>query len=132
MLNDFNIQPEDSQGIDDPYLQAINNITDGSEDLEKIKNAFWIIEQRNNNELHNIRKTHLRHLFYLTCVWSGIVIFILISQGLQRLWWLPTCYFSALKFNLESSVLIAFITSTTATIIGLYTIAAYWLFNKKD
>ena len=36
-----------------------------------------------------------------------------------------------IDFKLNDSVLIAFITSTTATILGLYGIAAYWLFGKK-
>ncbi|MFZ7141600.1 hypothetical protein ACLSY0_00335 [Avibacterium avium] len=128
-------------------LDAINEITDGSEKLEDLEDAFNRLdlkekqlklqiqtqEHSNNDELHEIRKTHLQRLFILTCVWSGLVIFVLISTGLKRLWWFPTppCL-EALKFELESSVLIAFITSTTATIIGLYTIAAYWLFKKKD
>lgn len=126
----FNIQPERPHQNDNPTLDAINSLIEGSEDLEKIERAFKVIEKFNNDELHKIRKKHLSRLFLLTCIWSGIVIFLLISQGLHRLWWFPTCYFEALAFNLDNSVLIAFITSTTATIIGLYTIAAYWLFKK--
>lgn len=128
----INIQPERTNQNDDPTLKAINSLLEGSEDLEKIEHSFRILEKCNNDELHKIRKKHLNRLFLLTCIWSGIVIFLLISQGLHRLWWFPTIYdLEALVFNLDNSVLIAFITSTTATMIGLYTIAAYWLFKKK-
>lgn len=131
----LNINPEKEVNSNDPNLAIFNDIIDGSEDLEKIEKAYKLIERHNDNELHGIRKVHLQRLFYLTCIWSGIVVYILISLGLKRLLWFSstTSYHTDIApFNLESSVIIAFITSTTATIIGLYTIAAYWLFKKKE
>ena len=134
-MTQFNVTAERSRAERDPNLDALNDIIDGSEDLEKIEKAYKLIEKRNDNELHDIRKTHLNRLFTLTCVWSGLVIYILISLGLGRLLWFsttPSHHTDISPFKLEPSVIIAFITSTTATIIGLYTIAAYWLFKKKD
>lgn len=143
----FNITAENPNiQTSSEILDVINEITDGSEKLEVLEEAFKKLdlkekdlhlkiqdqERLNNDELHEIRKTHLQRLFILTCVWTGLVIFVLISTGLKRLWWFPTpLRLEALRFELESSVMIAFITSTTATIIGLYTIATYWLFKKK-
>ncbi|HDR1931833.1 Uncharacterised protein [Pasteurella multocida] len=134
-MNQFNVIAEQSRAERDPNLDALNDIIDGSEDLEKIEKAYKLIEKHNDNELHDIRKNHLNRLFTLTCVWSGLVIYILISLGLGRLLWFsatPSHHTDIAPFKLEPSVIIAFITSTTATIIGLYTIAAYWLFKKKD
>lgn len=144
----FNIKAEhENSETSGAILDSLNQITDGSEGLDDIASAYKKLDLEkkslelqtqkensiNDSELHGIRKTHLSRLFILTCVWSGVVIFILISTGLKRLWWfpLPDCL-TAIPFELESSVIIAFITSTTATIISLYTIAAYWLFKKKD
>lgn len=130
-MNRFNVKPEQARARNEE--NPLNRIIDGSEDLEEIEKAYKLLEKQNNNELHGIRKKHLKQLFILTCVWSSLVAFVLISNGLKRLWWFPTppCL-EALKFELDSSVMIAFITSTTATIIGLYTIAAYCLFKKKE
>lgn len=36
-----------------------------------------------------------------------------------------------LRFKLSDTVMVAFITSTTATVLGLYGIAAYWLYGKR-
>ncbi len=38
--------------------------------------------------------------------------------------------FKPLHFEISDSVLIAFMTTTTATVLGLYGIAAYWLYGK--
>lgn len=130
-MNRFTVNPEQARERNEE--SPLNRIIDGSEDLEEIEKAYKLLEKQNDNELHSIRKKHLKQLFILTCVWSGLVVFVLISNGLKRLWWFPTLpYLEVLKFELDNSVMIAFITSTTATIIGLYTIAAYWLFKKKD
>lgn len=130
-MNRFTVNPEQARERNEE--SPLNRIIDGSEDLEEIEKAYKLLEKQNDNELHSIRKKHLKQLFILTCVWPGLVVFVLISNGLKRLWWFPTLpYLEVLKFELDNSVMIAFITSTTATIIGLYTIAAYWLFKKKD
>lgn len=129
-------------------LDSLNDVTNGMEPLELIETAYQRLELKekelklkiqekessDNNELHEIRKTHLQRLFYLTCAWSVIIVYILISQGLERLLWFsatPSHHTDIGPFKLDTSIIITFITSTTATIIGLYTIGAYWLFKKK-
>lgn len=134
-MSRFHIRAELDQQINDPELDILNRIIDGSEDLNTIEKAFYLIEKHNDNELHGIRKTHLNRLFYITCIWSGIVVYVLISTGLGRLLFFSastTEHIDVAPFKLDNSIIITFITSTTTTIIGLYTIAAYWLFKKKD
>ena len=47
----------------------------------------------------------------------------------------PECQIRCVYFSLSDNVLIAFITSTTATVIGIFYIVAKWLFpspQKED
>lgn len=83
-------------------------------------------------DLHALRKQHARRLFCLTVVWVGVVWFVVLMQGFER-WFLPMLDgFVALPFSLTNTVAVAFITSTTATVLGLYGIAAYWLSGKAE
>ncbi|MGG3796526.1 hypothetical protein ABEU86_20005 [Pseudomonas paraversuta] len=85
-------------------------------------------------QLHVLRTTSTRKLFILTVVWLSVIWLVLFLQGFGQ-WFLPYPYPGSdqeyLKFHLSDSVMIAFITSTTATVLGLYGIAAYWLYGKK-
>ncbi|MGY2226889.1 hypothetical protein ACW9IK_29690 [Pseudomonas gingeri] len=85
-------------------------------------------------DLHSIRTKHAWLLFGLTVGWVGVIWLVVLLQGFGQ-WFLP---FPApgpdekyLRFTLSNTVIVAFMTSTTATVLGLYGIAAYWLYGKK-
>jgi hypothetical protein len=85
-------------------------------------------------QLHELRKASTGKLFILTVIWLSIIWLVVFLQGFGQ-WFLPFPAPAAdekyLKFHLSDSVVVAFITSTTATVLGLYGIAAYWLYGKK-
>jgi hypothetical protein len=81
-------------------------------------------EAQNNNEL---RKTIPNKLWGLTISWLIIVMFIIILSGIDHQAF-PGVPF--LKF--ESTVLIALITSTTASVIGLFAILLNYLYPNSQ
>ncbi|MCO4857254.1 hypothetical protein MKD49_12265 [Herbaspirillum sp. WGmk3] len=86
-----------------------------------------------NKENHQLRQKHAKRLFVLAILWIAILWIVLLIQGFGKF---PIPSFIAgyenLEFNLSDSVLIAFMTSTTTTVVGLYGIAAYWLFRSQS
>jgi hypothetical protein len=68
-------------------------------------------------EVHGIRKEYIEKLYGLTVVWLTFVILFIILQATSKG-----------HFNLNDGVLIAFITSTTVAVIGIFLIVAKWLF----
>ena len=64
-------------------------------------------------------------------------IFVYLLFGLVSAWLLAVivtiflCGFEYRKFSLNDSVIIAFITSTTTSVIGLFLLVARWLFDKE-
>lgn len=90
--------------------------------------------QIEREQLHDLRKSSTKKLFALTVIWLSVIWLVIFLQGFEQ-WFFPYPAPAAdekyLKFHLSDSVLIAFITSTTATVLGLYGIAAYWLYGKK-
>lgn len=77
-------------------------------------------------ELHNTRKQYVGRLFWLIAAWLSVVVaLVALTATLKNV------------FTLADSVLIAFITSTTVSVIALFVIVAKWLFpaasdDKKD
>ncbi|MBV4514935.1 hypothetical protein [Pseudomonas kurunegalensis] len=85
---------------------------------------------KERRQLHKLRKRHSSRLFRLTVAWVSLVWLVVLLQGFGQ-WFTPLFLgFSYIKFHLSDTVAVAFITSTTATVLGLYGIAAYWLFGK--
>ncbi|MEO8434280.1 MAG: hypothetical protein ABI596_05250 [Pyrinomonadaceae bacterium] len=70
--------------------------------------------------LHQIRKVYLGLLFILTMIWLVTVVVFVSFAG-----------FGYRGFKLADSVIIAFITSTTVSVIGLFHFAAKWLFPAR-
>lgn len=106
---------------------------------------------------HNLRKTVLVSLFCLTCFWLLAVIAFVAWTALSpsiadrqavvalysdvsefagkttnaiRLPTLPK--YCPILFHLSDSVLIAFITSTTVAVLGLFLTAAKWLYAEQS
>lgn len=92
------------------------------EDLEQ--------QLKERRQLHKLRKRHSSRLFRLTVAWIALVWLVVLLQGFGQ-WFTPIWPgLEYVKFHLSDTVAVAFITSTTATVLGLYGIAAYWLFGK--
>ncbi len=72
-------------------------------------------------ETHYLRKEYLPKLFRLIVWWLVIVVLFVLASSLRLI-------------SLSDSVLIAFITSTTVSVLGLFMLAGRWLFpiNQKD
>lgn len=85
------------------------------------------------NQNQKIRLQHLNNLFILTIIWIVFIWSILLLQGFNGYPFQQTSdIYVFLKFQLSDTVLIAFMTTTTATVLGLYGIGAYWLFKSKN
>ena len=76
-------------------------------------------ENERLRDVHELRKEYIPRLFGLTCVWLVVVTVFLwrVAGG-----W---------NFYLSDNVLIALITSTTINVIGIFLIAARWLFPTQ-
>lgn len=88
--------------------------------LEKDKES--LAEQKKHNqrthEIHNLRKCVMFCLFSLIAMWLGSILIMVAATGF--LWWV----------RLSDGVLITLITTTTASVLGLFLTAMNWLFPK--
>src|SRR5713226_1052614 len=86
---------------------------------EELSYAAGAVEFRlqQEREIHDLRKEYLPKLFYLVCGWLIVVVLLVLATSLR---WIV----------LSDSVLIAFITSTTVSVIGLFLIAGRWLYPQ--
>ncbi len=72
-------------------------------------------------ELHDTRKQYVGRLFWLITAWLAVVVaLVALTATLKNV------------FTLADSVLIAFITSTTVSVIALFVIVAKWLFPSAN
>lgn len=89
-------------------------------------------KRQHDNEIHGLRKNHAWLLFWLTVFWVVVVWFVLLLQGFGQ-WFIPIpSNFKYISFELSDAALIAFMTTTTTTVLGLYGIAAYWLYGNGN
>ncbi|MGC3892659.1 hypothetical protein [Pseudomonas urmiensis] len=87
-------------------------------------------KRKHANDIHGMRMSHSKLLLGLALVWIFVILVVVLLQGFGQ-WFTPLFDgYVYLKFKLSDTVVIAFITSTTATVLGLYGIAAYWLYGK--
>ena len=86
--------------------------------------------RKHDNEIHGMRKWHAWLLFGLTVGWIIFLWIALLLDGFGQ-WFFPISDgYKYIKFEISDSVMIAFMTTTTTTVLGLYGIAAYWLYGK--
>lgn len=77
-----------------------------------------------------MRISHSNALLLLAVVWLFVIFVVILLQGFGQ-WFTPIPDgYKYLDFELSDTLLITFITSTTGTVLGLYGIAAYWLYGK--
>ena len=68
-------------------------------------------------DVHKLRVEYTRKIFTLVCTWLGCVVVCVLFSG-----------FNFGHFRLADSVLIAFITSTTVNVVGLFIVVAKWMY----
>jgi len=71
-------------------------------------------------DTHKLRLSYARRLFWLVCSWLACVVIAVCFSG-----------FHVWGFSLSDAVLIAFITTTTINIVGLFFVVAKWLFPSN-
>lgn len=100
------------------------------------------VSDSNEPSLHDPLSKHKEHFEKKRLQAAGSYlelqqIFAYLLFGLVSAWLLAVivtvflCGFEYRNFNLSDSVLIAFITSTTTSVIGLFLLVARWLFDNK-
>jgi hypothetical protein len=77
-------------------------------------------ENRQHKEIFDFRIKIYKWLFWSICGYIGLVLVLLFVTGFYK------------KFNLDSSVLIALLSTTSANILGVFYIASKWLFPNKE
>jgi len=96
-------------------LSAVQRARDEAE-IQKLEQATRHARRKNAFQI-----IILSSLFFLIVIWIVSVILITIMQG-----------FKWREFELADSVLITYITTTTASVFGLFHIAAKWLFSRDE
>jgi hypothetical protein len=102
---------------------------DPSVSLKEYENSYRIgqLEQQleEARDTHKLRLGYAGKIFRLVVVWLACVIGAVFLAGLNYR-----------GFALSDGVLIAFITSSTASVVGLFFVVAKWMFpdgsNRKD
>ncbi|TWR59751.1 hypothetical protein FIV41_13430 [Pseudomonas marginalis] len=95
-----------------------------------VNNEDQAQKRKHDDDIHGMRMSHSRFLLGLALVWIFVILAVVLLQGFGQ--WFTPLYdgYKYIPFKLSDTVVIAFITSTTATVLGLYGIAAYWLYGK--
>jgi hypothetical protein len=130
---------------DYPAADALLNSLAKREDITSRRR-----ESARESDLHKIRKHYTAYLFLMTVLWLASVLTFVALTGLKTIITIPVftgsetvlqrvsvntasicggCW--GFSFELSEKVLIAFITSTTASVIGIFIIVAKWLFPPR-
>jgi hypothetical protein len=102
------------QEVEEPDIRAL----EGEDNLVSVGETWLRQEISHTKHLHYVRLFILAALFVLVLAWLGSVALLLLLQG-----------FKGWGFWLSDKVIIAYITSTTVSVLGLFHIAAKWLFS---
>lgn len=95
-----------------------------AEELEQkkiLKNKALKQKIKCDKQLHNFRQDSYSKLLGTIWAWLGFVAVVVSLAGFG--WW---------QFQLSNPVLIALLTTSTAIVLGIFAIAAKWLFPKND
>lgn len=128
--------------LDSQNELAAQQLSDESKTLEQISIKIAQMRMEHEKEEHSLRKKYLNFLSKITIYWLGLITTVSWLQGFKNPFLLSVYikpeylekfpfYFSIGEFQLTNPAFIALITTTTATILGLYTIAAIWLYKGK-
>lgn len=95
-----------------------------AEELEQkkiLKNKALKQKIKCDKQLHNFRQDSYSKLLGTIWAWLSFVAVVVSLAGFG--WW---------QFQLSNPVLIALLTTSTAIVLGIFAIAAKWLFPKND
>ena len=102
---------------------------------EKEREKLYRYKQhtKHSDDLHALRQDYVPKLYWMICLWLLFVAVIIFLSGysaenINN----PDCQINCTRFKLTDQVLIAFITTTTATVVGLFVIVAKWLFPAPE
>jgi lipopolysaccharide export LptBFGC system permease protein LptF len=90
-------------------------------ELEQLREL--VRELRQNTEQ---RRQYATRLFAVMVGWLAVVAYVVLAQGFG------VGFYRGGPFHLSDSVVIALITTTTATVIGAFLTVANYLFPKRD
>lgn len=110
-------EEDDFFGKNDAYDELQAEIDSLREEKRKLEKEIHELKER--KDIHNLRMNSYHLLFFLICVWLGFVSWYLMLVTYNLMW------------KIESSVIITLLTTSTATVLGMFGIAANWLFPKK-
>ena len=106
---------------EEPSRSPDQDLPDLSLDLEEHKLEFQLTclaeDLKQLQDTHGLRLDYTAHIFKLVCAWLACVVACVVLSG-----------FGLWGFKLSDSVLIAFITSTTVNVVGLFVLVAKWMF----
>lgn len=109
---------------DNPVLEVAiptDAVVDLSLDLEEHKLSFRMQclehELKELRDKHGLRLTYAGRIFWLVVGWLACVVICIVLAG-----------FKYKGFSLSDTVLVAFITSTTVNVVGLFVMVAKWMY----
>lgn len=104
-----------------PSSTDLDEQPDLSIDLEESRIEFQLDclyqEFKHLNDNHNLRLSYTGRIYGLVVAWLVCVVGCVAMAG-----------FSAWGFRLSDTVLVAFITSTTVNVVGLFVLVAKWMY----
>jgi hypothetical protein len=83
--------------------------------------------------LHTLRTEYIPKLYKIIKNWIILVAIVVVVSCITLPFFNnPNCQQYCVSFRLSDNVLIAFITSTTATVVGLFYLVAKWLYPTGE
>lgn len=111
------IEEKDLFGSNDEYDEAQEVISTSRKENQGLKEANQKLQQAADE--HKLRIKTFDKLFILIVCWLAVTMSIIIRSGGEE------------HFNLSDAVLITLLSTTTLNVLGIFAIAAKWLFPKK-
>lgn len=128
--------PLETPSIEEQQLQQQGNdpavVDDEIKRLRRLHNDRYEAESKHWTTIYDLRSEYIPKLFYMILCWLMIAGFFVFLSGLKAPRFNdPNCSGTCFGFSLSDGVLIAFITSTTATVIGIFVLVVAWLFPSR-
>lgn len=117
------------------FSRVLSEGEDTKEELNREKLKTRQLEQRiaQDDDIHGLRKEYVPKLYVMIVGWLfAVASFVFLTGFSSDFINNPDCQLNCVRFKLSDNVLIAFITTTTATVIGLFVIVAKWLFPSPE
>ena len=104
---------------DDAALRSIQ-LDENSKDFRELEREEKVFAQKfkQDDDTHDLRKKYIGRIFWLIVLWLIFVATCIALEG----------WHCCSDFTLSDTVLVAFITSTTINVIGLFIVVAKWLY----